>query len=181
MNACTSKIMIANLQRSMIQKYLFDGNISVPAENAYESILTTKLPNLFERNVNFVETAIKPRRSTPYFLWPDFNDRLIFISDLLCCLSTTIDPTTPIEKKSKLKSKLMISLKKVGFEDAKPQPSQRTICHETTFSRIKNVSGLSRAQFHHHEGQISCPQHRRSTRRTSRSQILHTPRYYVGL
>ncbi|KAI0994307.1 hypothetical protein K3495_g13875 [Podosphaera aphanis] len=61
-NACTSKLMNANPKRNIIHldKNIcsFDGKVAIPADLAYESTLTTKLPNLFDGNVNFVEAPI---------------------------------------------------------------------------------------------------------------------------
>ncbi|KAI0997536.1 hypothetical protein K3495_g10652 [Podosphaera aphanis] len=61
-NASTSKLMNANPKRNIIHldKNIcsFDGSLARHAHLAYESTLNTKLPNLSNGNINFVEAPI---------------------------------------------------------------------------------------------------------------------------
>ncbi|KAI1005275.1 hypothetical protein K3495_g2941 [Podosphaera aphanis] len=62
-NACTDRLMKANPERNIshINKKIssFDGNVVVPADVAYESTLTIRIPKNFDGDVNFVEAPIK--------------------------------------------------------------------------------------------------------------------------
>ncbi|KAI0996256.1 hypothetical protein K3495_g11923 [Podosphaera aphanis] len=62
-NACTNRIMKANpnrhIERINKQIFSFDNHVAVPSELAYKSTLSTKIPDLFEGDVSFVEAPIQ--------------------------------------------------------------------------------------------------------------------------
>ncbi|KAI0993215.1 hypothetical protein K3495_g14969 [Podosphaera aphanis] len=61
-NVCTDRLMKANPERNIShinKKNSFDGNVVVPADVAYESTLITRIPKIFDGDINFVEAPIK--------------------------------------------------------------------------------------------------------------------------